>query len=321
MRTARIGLQDNFGSMEPETDASFRSLIENAADITTILDAEGGIRYESPSGERALGYNFEELIGHSAFEFIHPDDAPLVTKHFAALLKCAGTTGSCEFRFRHKDGSWRVFQSSSTNLLDEPSVHGIIVNSRDITDRKRAEEVLRANEVKYRSLFETMREGFALCETICGSDGNPCDFRYLEVNAAFEKILGIKRDQGVGKTVRELFPQIEPYWIDTYGKVALTGVPARFDHYFQTLDRHFEVEAFSPKHGQFAAIFTDITERKKTEAALRESEELFRSLSASSPLGIFLADTEGRCTYVNPRPPNLRLYVHGESERGLGQFR
>ncbi len=299
-----------------EADAAFRSLIENASDIITILEADGSIRYESPSLERVLGYRPHELLGKNVFDFIHPHDVSRLLDIFDAAKKALGFAPPVEFRFRHKDGSWRVLQSIAKNLLDDPAIQGIVVNSRDMTERRRTEEALRTSEEKYRGLFEAMREGFALCEIICDKSGNPCDYRYLEANAAYEKLLCVQRSQALGKTVREIFPQVEPYWIELFGNVALTGVPARFENYFQTLGRHFEVEAFSPRHGQFAAIFTDITERKRTETALRESEELFRSLSASSPLGIYLADLEGRSTYVNPRTRELCGFTLAESMDG-----
>ena len=279
-----------------QNEAYFRSLIENASDIITILEPNGIIRYESPSIERVLGYRPEELIGCNAFEFIHPDDVGLIQEIFTEELSQDGRTTSSEFRFRHKDGSWRVFEGIGKNLLDDPAVRGVIVNSRDITERKRMVGALRASEQQYRSLFESMLEGFALCEVICGADGKPCDYRYLEANSAFEKILGITRSHALGKTVREIFPQIEESWVDTYGKVALTGAPARFDNYLRALDKHFEVVAFSPKHGQFAAIFSDITERKQAEERLRLQS---MALQAAAN-GIVITDRSGTILWVNP---------------------
>ena len=191
-----------------QNEASFRSLIENASDIITILEPNGIIRYESPSIERILGYKPEELVGCSAFEFLHPDDVPRIQMVFEERLRREGSYAAAEFRFRHKDGTWSVFEGTAKNLVDDPTIRGVIINSRDITERKRIEEALRANEERYHGLFESMLEGFALCEIICTVNGKPYDFRYLEVNSAFEKILGITRSQALGKTVRELFSQV-----------------------------------------------------------------------------------------------------------------
>jgi diguanylate cyclase (GGDEF)-like protein/PAS domain S-box-containing protein len=120
----------------------FRSLIENALDTITILDANGTVLYESPSVERVLGYAPEEMVGASVFEFIHPDDAPRVKGVFQQAEKRTGMTSSLELRFRHRDGSWRILEAVGRNLLHDPSVGGVVVNARDVTERKEAEDRL-----------------------------------------------------------------------------------------------------------------------------------------------------------------------------------
>jgi PAS domain S-box-containing protein len=130
---------------EQEITASetyFRSMIENASDIITVLDAKGTIRFESPSIERLLGYGPDELVGQTAF-VVHPEDLPEVADAFGRGLQNPGTTQSVTFRFRHKDGSWRSLESVGMNLLHDPNVAGVIVNSRDVTERTEAEERLR----------------------------------------------------------------------------------------------------------------------------------------------------------------------------------
>jgi diguanylate cyclase (GGDEF)-like protein/PAS domain S-box-containing protein len=117
----------------------FRSLIENALDTITILSADGTIQYESPSVERVLGYAPEALIGTNVFEFLHPDDAQRVRGVFGRVGKGQGLTSAVEFRFRHHDGSWRTLEAVGRNLLDDPSVGGIVVNARDVTQRREAE--------------------------------------------------------------------------------------------------------------------------------------------------------------------------------------
>ncbi len=140
---------------------------------------------------------------------------------------------------------------------------------KEISERKKAEKSLRQSEERYRTLFEAMQEGFALHEIICDGDGSPSDYRFLEVNPAFEEITGLKRGEIIGRAVHEVMPGTERDWINRYGQVALSGKPARYEQHFRELDKFFKIIAFSPKPGQFAAIFTDITERKRADEEVR----------------------------------------------------
>jgi nitrogen fixation negative regulator NifL len=117
----------------------YRSLIDNALDLIIVLDREGIVRYASPSIERILGYRPEELVGTSTVERLHPDDIAPITTLLATGSRTPGFTASVEYRIRHKDGSWRTCEAVASNLLDHPSVAGIIVNARDISERRRAE--------------------------------------------------------------------------------------------------------------------------------------------------------------------------------------
>jgi len=125
-----------------------------------------------------------------------------------------------------------------------------------------AEARHRAGEARYRLLFDTMLNGFALHEIICDEAGKPVNYRFLEVNPAFERLTGLRAADLIGKMVREVLPGIESVWIERYGAVALTGEPTHFANYSHDLDRHYEVTAYCPRRGQFAVLFEDITERR-----------------------------------------------------------
>jgi diguanylate cyclase (GGDEF)-like protein/PAS domain S-box-containing protein len=120
----------------------FRSLIENALDTITILGADGTVLYESPSVERVLGYSPDEMVGTSVFEYVHPEDVERVRGVFGRAGAGSGLTSSLELRFRHRDGTWRILEAIGRNLLHEPAVGGVVVNARDVTQRKLAEERL-----------------------------------------------------------------------------------------------------------------------------------------------------------------------------------
>jgi len=109
--------------------------------------------------------------------------------------------------------------------------------------RQAVPSALRESEQRYRTLFSTMAEGFALHEILCDGAGRPCDYRFLDVNPAFERQTGLKSADLIGRTVREVLPGIEPIWIERYGRVALTGQPEQFEARSGALDRWYDVRA------------------------------------------------------------------------------
>jgi PAS domain S-box-containing protein len=129
-----------------QREEHFRSLIENASDIITILDRHGRIRYESPSVMRLLGYRPEELIGKNIFDFVREDDLPKVVPAFTEELRNSDTSRSVEFHFRHKDESWCVLEAICKVLVDDSGVSGVVINSRDISERRQLEEQLRQSQ-------------------------------------------------------------------------------------------------------------------------------------------------------------------------------
>jgi PAS domain S-box-containing protein/putative nucleotidyltransferase with HDIG domain len=134
---------------------------------------------------------------------------------------------------------------------------------------------------RYHGLFEKMLNGFALHEIIYNESGQPCDYRVLEINLAFEELTGMSAGDVVGKTLRQFLPGIEPYWIEAYNQTALTGEPVHFENYLQDLNKYFEVMAFSPQKGQLAVFFIDATKHRQTEESLRQRAEELAALQAT----------------------------------------
>lgn len=164
---------------------------------------------------------------------------------------------------------------------------------RDVTEQKRAQEELRKSEAKYRSLFNSIDDGFCIIEVLFGADEKVHDYRFLEVNPAFERHTGLSGV--VGKRVLEMLPNQDAHWFETYGRVALTGEPKRFAARGEALGRYFDVYAFrvgEPEERKVAVLFRDETQRKQAEDAVRESEEKLRHA----------AELVGLCPYTwDPR--------------------
>lgn len=169
------------------SEEHFRSLIENALDIIAILELDGTIRYCSPAVETCLGYRPEEVMGKNAFDLVHPDDLPGVVRHFRRLAAGQSRGRPVEYRFRHRDGSWRTFEAR-TKPLREGSRMAAVVNSRDITERKRMEEALRESEARYRELFENANDIIYI---------HDLQGRFLSVNGAAERISGYTRQEAL----------------------------------------------------------------------------------------------------------------------------
>ena len=143
-----------------------------------------------------------------------------------------------------------------------------------IADLNRTEAALRESETRYRTLIAKMLNGFALHDIICDEDGRPCDYRFIEVNSAFEELTGLNAEAIVGKTVLEILPQTESYWIDNFGKVALTGESVQMENYSREFDKYFEVLAYNTRKGQFATVFTDRTDQRKMQDELLRAQKL-----------------------------------------------
>jgi PAS domain S-box-containing protein len=162
-------------------------------------------------------------------------------------------------------------------------------------DLNRTQAALGESEKRYRKLIAEMINGFALHEIICNGAGKPVDYRFLEVNSAFEEMTGLKAEEIIGKSVLEILPQTESYWIDNFGKVALTGESIQMENFSQAFDKYFEVMVYSTRTGQFATVFTDRTERRKAKEAMQLTQfTIDRSSDASYWMG-----SDARFIYVN----------------------
>ncbi|PKM97111.1 MAG: hypothetical protein CVU79_10040 [Elusimicrobia bacterium HGW-Elusimicrobia-3] len=264
-------------------------------------DPNWTLDFVSPGCETLTGYKVSELTGNNAMNYsdlIIPADRDKVWRE---VQKAVGTRRPYRllYRIRRKDGEIRTVWEQGAGIAGEnggvEALEGLIMDS---TEKAAAETALRESQESYKHLFETMDEGFACHEIIYDEKGRPADYRFIEVNPAFERLTGLKRENILGKRVLEVMPKTEHSWIEKYGEVALTGKRIHFESRAEELGKWFEVSAFSPRRGQFATTFFDITPRK--EAELR-GEELNKDLAKNLRLYTMLAQINQAAALIKDR--------------------
>jgi PAS domain S-box-containing protein len=264
-----------------------------------------------------LGYERDELLQKSWAEMTHPDDLAADVAQFNRVLSGEIDGYTLDKRWIRRDGSViDSIMSAKCTRHANGEVDYFVGFILDVTERKRAEHALRVSEQKYRTLYDSIDEGFSIIEVIFDENDKPVDYRFLEINPSFEKQTGIRK--APGRTMREIAPDHEGYWFEIYGKVALTGEPVRFENPAAQLNRWFDVYAFrvgSPRERKVAILFNDITSRKQAEAKSLESERRFRLLAESIPQHVWSFRPDGTGGYWNQRlisytgltPEELRL--------------
>ncbi len=256
------------------SELRYRRLFETAQDGILILDADTGAVVDvNPFLIKLLVFSRENILGKKIWDLGFFKDVIASQDNFLELQQ--------EEYIRYEDlpletaDGRRIAVEFVSNVYLVDSIKVVQCNIRDITDRKRAEQ-------DYQMLFREMLDGFALHEIVCDETGRPVDYRFLAVNPAFERMTGLRAEGLVGRTVLEVMPGTEQHWIETYGKVALTGEPASFESYAAPLEKHFEVRAFRPAPRQFVTVFGDITDRRRAESLLVEQiDELQRWQNAT----------------------------------------
>ncbi|HWW01463.1 MAG TPA: PAS domain S-box protein [Candidatus Acidoferrum sp.] len=263
----------------------FRALTENCLDILTILNREGVYLYNSPSLMRVLGYAPGELAGRSAFSLVHPDDVQRVMLAFNEGLHHPERTIRLEFRFQHRDGSWRDLEAVGRNRFEDPEIGGMVVNSRDVTDRIRAESDLRESERQYRVIFDGNATPMWIFERET--------LAFLEANDAALQHYGYSREEFLRLTLPEItLAEDMPAMIGYLHK--LTGDQALPRAGFFGIWRHhkrdgtpMDVEVkWSPIsfQGRPASLcmINDITERRRIEHRDAAFSKLGQHLSSAT---------------------------------------
>jgi PAS domain S-box-containing protein len=268
-----------------QSEAHFRALIENSSDIITILDLDGTIRFESPSFERLLGYKQHELNGRVAFEFLHPDDLPMVLEKFQWVITRRGETQTADYRFRHIDGSWMAFEGIGRCILGLDGQPCVIVNSRDITERRQAAEALQ-------------RTQFALDHAVDAVYWIDQQANILYANEAASAMVGYSLDELRAMTVHDLNPHFQAdvwpgFWAESRLRKSIAVETVHRTKGGQVIPIEVHVNHLAYEGHEFHCAFVrNIAERKRTEKLLRSSEEKLRQALAASNTGLWDWNTE-----------------------------
>ena len=297
------------------SEERFRALIENASDAIAVLSAEGEIVYESPNSQRAVEQKMSGVFGPGVMEVIHPDDVRKIVDLFEWVRDRPGESVGTEVRFRHKDGSWHTAEGTARNLLHDPRLNGIVINYRNITEKRRAEEALRDSEKRYRLLAEnvadvifvldmnlrptyfspsaTRMSGYSIEEIMAGPLEARMTARSFEVAMQIlaDAIADEKRRPG-SETSRSL--KLELKHKDGSTRPTDTTVSFLRDSEGQPVG--------------IVGILHDITEKRKAEEALRDSEKRYRLLAENLSDVIWVIGTDLKFTYVSPSVERLLGY-------------
>ncbi len=274
----------------------FHALVEHSSDAVALLDETGAITYVSQAATRLLGYGVPELTGTNAMGFLHPDDLALTQRLCRQLLDQPGTPFRTELRARHKDGSYHLVEAVAVNRLDDPAVGAVVANWRDITERLRAEELLKQVinadpslvfvkdwDGKFTLVNKALAQAYATSpEELLGK--SDADFNRNQAEVAHY----LRDDREVMSSLRPKLVPEEP----------VTNPHTGETRWFQTVKVPL-LSADGRAH-QVLGVATDITDRKRTEAALRNSEESYRSLVDGVRDVIFALSPSGEVTSLNP---------------------
>ena len=271
-------LQETLTALQ-KSEKYFRSLIENISDIITVLDKDGMIRYASPSNERILGYKEEDLIGRNVFEFVHPDNREDVIAVFNQQLQIPGITPPVEFRFLCKDGSWLIIEAVGSNLFEDSAMAGMVINSRDITERKRSEEALAAEKERLSVTLRSIGDGVITTDV---------EGKIVLMNRVSEALTGWTNKEAIGRPLPDVFHIIDEKTrqrsenpvknvIKTEGIAVLsshTVLVARDGAERIIADSGAPIFDKDSKIIGVVLVFQDITEKRKTEEELLKTQKL-----------------------------------------------
>jgi len=288
-------------SSDAESNRFRSDILAKVSEAVVALDASNRVIYFNGAAEEQYGISSSEALGRPLAEiyrylWIRPEDEAAALAEIEATDHWRG-----ENIHIRRDGTRIHVESSVSRLIDRDGMPGgLLAVIRDITGRRNAEKALRSSEERYRTLFNSIDEGFCVVEVLFDESGKAYDYRFLETNPSFIHQTGLT--DVIGKTSRELMPGQPDEWYAIYGNVALTGESLRFEREAPAIGRWYDLYAMrlgEPGQNLVAVVFNDITRRREAEDFLRRNEALFVNIIRQAPGGVYVVDEELRMLEVN----------------------
>jgi PAS domain S-box-containing protein len=293
--------------------ARFRALIEKSFDAVVLLSEAGAISYASPAVARIMGWGFEECIGRSLADWVHPDDQERRAATVREIRRHPGVSSTCECRMRHSDGTWRWIEAALTNLLGDPEVQAVVVNFRDVSDRKRAEAERDHLIAQLRLQIERMPLAYLLFDS---------QFRIVDWNPRAEHIFGYRKEEvlGMGPPLHKIVPAAQwPHVEVILARIRAGDMGAHAANVNVTKDgRLITCEWYNTPlmdaGGAFLGLLSlgqDVTARRESEEALRLHDRAIRAVTQ----GILITDPtlpDNPIVYASPGFERLTGYSAAE---------
>jgi len=297
---------------EMEIIKEFKPLFEFSLDLLFIYDLNGRIISVNDVVIKSLEYSNDEILNLTIFDLVVEEEKDQALNALKQIKDYGKIVRYQLFKVKKKNGGFIHLKVSGIPLKSNEKIYAILGIGHDVTLLKETEKKLVNSEKKYRVLFNNSPSGIAYHKMVYDSKGNPLDYIITGINPQFETILPFSKKDVINKRATEAYQVETAPYIDIYSRVANTQESTSFEAYFPPLDKYFKISVISLEKGKFISVFDDISERKKSEQMLKDSEEKYKALFEVSPFSIVLLDENG--IFIDANPARFEIFGSSRDE-------